>query len=88
MRFTYTVPYHQYELPPVCETEEARLYWNRKIQTDRPIPNSIPDLVMIFKKKTSRSCSWAWPTVNTYFIASEAFPHGIMPYDRCERKRK
>jgi hypothetical protein len=55
MGLTDTVPYYQYEPPPVCETEEVRLYWNRKIQTDRPIPNNIPDLVSTFKLKRRRS---------------------------------
>lgn len=42
-------PYYSYEPPQVCENEAARLYWNRKIVTDKPIPNNIPDIVLTIK---------------------------------------
>lgn len=48
------VPYYEYEAPPVCEDESYRLYWNRKVITDRPIPSNIPDVILTSKaeKKT------------------------------------
>ena len=48
------VPYYQYEPPPVCENAHVRIYWNRKIVTDKTIPNNIPDIVLTLKdeKKT------------------------------------
>lgn len=49
MGLAETVPYYQYDPPAVCENNEVRLYWNRKIQTDRPIINNIPDIVLTFK---------------------------------------
>ena len=54
MGLTDTLPYYGYEPPPVCENQEIRLYWNRRIQTDRPVANNIPDLILTFKneKKT------------------------------------
>ena len=51
MGLTETIPYYKYEPPAVCENDDVRIYWNRKIQTDRTIPNNIPDLVLTFKKE-------------------------------------
>ncbi|CAH2019234.1 unnamed protein product [Acanthoscelides obtectus] len=48
---TGTQPYYKYTPPPVIETETSRLYWNRKIITDRPIPNNIPDIVLTLKEE-------------------------------------
>lgn len=42
-------PYYAYEPPPVYEDDTCKLYWNRKIITDRPIPNNIPDIVLTLK---------------------------------------
>ena len=51
MALSDTVPYYQYEPPPVCEDERIKLYWNRKIVTDRTITNNIPDLVLTLKEE-------------------------------------
>lgn len=51
MGLTEVVPHYNYNPLPVCENAEVKLYWNRKIQTDRPIPNNIPDLVFTLKKQ-------------------------------------
>lgn len=50
-QFNETTPYYEYEPPPVCEDEKVRIYWNRKIITDKPIPNNIPDIVLTLKNE-------------------------------------
>lgn len=42
-------PYYSYEPPPIREDESCKLYWNRPIQTDKQIPNNIPDIVLVLK---------------------------------------
>lgn len=44
-------PYYKYDPPAICEDDETRIYWNRTIITDKPIPNNIPDIVVTLKKK-------------------------------------
>ncbi|KAJ8967778.1 hypothetical protein NQ314_002623 [Rhamnusium bicolor] len=51
MGLTETTPYYQYTPQPVYETENALLYWNRPIITDRTIPNNIPDIVLTLKNE-------------------------------------
>lgn len=51
MGLTDLVPYYKYEPPPICEDETCLLYWNRKILTDRPVANNIPDIVLNLKKE-------------------------------------
>lgn len=51
MELEETEPYYQYEPAPVYETDSIKLYWNRKIITDKPIPNNIPDIVMVLKNE-------------------------------------
>ncbi|CAH2014131.1 unnamed protein product [Acanthoscelides obtectus] len=55
MGLTEIVPYYLYEPPAVCEDEQTRLYWNRKIITDRPISNNIPDIVLTLKNENKHT---------------------------------
>lgn len=45
------VLYYEYNPTPVCKTDVVRVYWNRKVQTARPIPNSINYLGLTIKKR-------------------------------------
>ncbi|VEN60233.1 unnamed protein product, partial [Callosobruchus maculatus] len=51
MKLENIVPCYKYEPPAVCEDEKVRIYWNRKIQTDRRIECNIPDIVLSLKDK-------------------------------------
>ncbi|CAH2019602.1 unnamed protein product, partial [Acanthoscelides obtectus] len=51
LELTEIVPYYLYEPPAGCEDEQTRLSWNRKIITDRPISNNIPDIVLTLKNE-------------------------------------
>lgn len=44
-------PYYSYDPPPIRENQNCRLYWNRPIITDKPIPNNIPDIVLVLKSQ-------------------------------------
>lgn len=43
------IPYYKYQPSCVLENNSVRLYWNRKIITDRTIPCNIPDIVLTLK---------------------------------------
>lgn len=45
-------PYYKYEPEPVLENEEAKLYWNREINSDKTIPHNKPDITL--RKKISK----------------------------------
>lgn len=51
MKIPITQPYYDYQPNPITEDDHCRIYWNRKIVTDRPIPNNIPDIVITLKEK-------------------------------------
>lgn len=65
MAYEDPAPYYQYEPPPVTEDLNVRLYWNRKIITDKPITNNIPDIVLTVKdQKTAYIIDIAVPLPN------------------------
>ena len=44
-----SVPYYQYQPPPVLENESAKMYWDREIRTDKTITANRPDITVLHK---------------------------------------
>ena len=67
-------PYYKYTPEAVQEDENVRIYWNRKIQTDKTILHNIPDLVLTHKKD------------KTTYIVDFAIPLGANIAKTCSEK--
>ncbi|KAK9737700.1 hypothetical protein QE152_g10464 [Popillia japonica] len=44
-------PYYAYIPENIVETQDVKLYWARVINTDKPVPSNIPDIVLVDKKE-------------------------------------
>lgn len=44
------MPYYKYDPEPLAENDEARIYWDRGIITDKTIHHNRPDITVVFKK--------------------------------------
>lgn len=51
MEETEMEPYYNFNPPPIKENEKYRIYWDRKIVTDRPVANNVPDIVFTQKEE-------------------------------------
>lgn len=46
-------PYYKYKPPPVVESEDTRIYWDKGIITDQTVNHNRPDITVVDKKNRS-----------------------------------